>query len=173
AGWERGRQAIVMPAAPDEELEREAWLSAAVLKTHEDRTYPGAIVASLSIPWGNSHNDLGGYHLVWARDTVETGLALAALSELEGATRMLSYLTATQSPDGHWAQNFFPDGRPYWTGIQLDEVGFPIVFACKLRELGVPEPMSVAPMVRRAAAYLARYGPLSPQDRWEENAGAS
>jgi glucoamylase len=28
-------------------------------------------------------------------------------------------------------------------------------------------------MVRRAAGYLARNGPMSPQDRWEENAGIS
>jgi glucoamylase len=86
---------------------------------------------------------------------------------------MLSYLVATQSPDGHWSQNFFPDGSPYWTGIQLDEAGFPIVFARKARELGLPERPSVAPMVRSAASYLARNGPISPQDRWEENPGAS
>ena len=172
-GWERWRERITLPMATSESVEREAWVSASVLKTHEDRTYPGAIVASLSIPWGNARNDLGGYHLVWPRDTVETGLALLALSDVEGATRMLAYLAATQSQDGQWSQNFFPDGRPYWTGVQLDEVGFPIVFACKLRELGVPETMIVAPMVRRAATYLARNGPLTPQDRWEENSGAS
>ncbi len=171
--WERWRERLTMPPAASEELLVQAWTSAAVLKTHEDRTYPGAIVASLSIPWGNARNDLGGYHLVWARDTVETGLALLALADVEGATRMLSYLSATQSPDGHWSQNFFPDGRPYWTGIQLDEAGFPIVLARKLRELGVPEPTQLASMVSRAACYLARNGPLSPQDRWEENAGAS
>jgi len=173
AGWDRWHERIHLPTTPHSDLEREAWRSAVVLKAHQDRTYPGATVASLSIPWGNSHNDAGGYHLVWARDTVETGLSLLALSDLEGATEMLSYLVATQSPDGHWSQNFFPDGSPYWNGIQLDEVGFPIVFARKALELGLTERPSIAPMVRNAAAYLARNGPISPQDRWEENPGAS
>jgi glucoamylase len=173
SGWDRWHKGIKLPETAHPELEREAWLSAVVLKAHQDRTYPGATVASLSIPWGNSHNDPGGYHLVWARDTVETGLSLLALSDLEGATAMLSYLVATQSSDGHWSQNFFPDGSPYWTGIQLDEVGFPIIFARRALELGSPEPPSIAPMVRNAASYLAHNGPISPQDRWEENPGAS
>ena len=172
-GWSRWHKRIRLPATQHKELKRQAWTSAVVLKAHQDRTYPGATVASLSIPWGNSHNDAGGYHLVWARDMVETGLSLLALSDVEGAAEMLSYLIATQSPDGHWSQNFFPDGGPYWTGIQLDEVGFPIVFARKALELGLPETPSVAPMVRSAAAYLAGNGPVSPQDRWEENPGAS
>jgi glucoamylase len=173
SGWDRWHKRIRLPSTTEEELKGEAWLSAVVLKAHQDRTYPGATVASLSIPWGNSHNDAGGYHLVWARDTVETGLSLLALSDLEGATEMLSYLAATQGPDGHWSQNFFPDGRPYWTGIQLDEVGFPIVFARRALELGLPETPSIAPMVKSAASYLVRNGPISPQDRWEENPGAS
>ncbi|HVC88266.1 MAG TPA: glycoside hydrolase family 15 protein [Gaiellaceae bacterium] len=171
-GWEAWRHGLSLPRGPAE-LRDEALLSAAVLKVHEDRTFPGATVASLSIPWGFAHDDAGGYHLVWARDAVETGLALLAIGDLEGARRMLSYLAATQGPDGCWSQNFFPDGRPYWTGIQLDEVGFPIVLAAKLHEFGVPESASIGPMVRAAAGYLARNGPLSQQDRWEENPGAS
>ena len=171
-GWEEWRDRLKLPRGPAG-LRREALLSAAVLKVHEDRTYPGATVASLSVPWGFAHDDAGGYHLVWARDAVETGLALLAIGDLDGARRMLTYLAATQRPDGSWSQNFYPDGRPFWTGIQLDEVGFPILLAAKLREAGAPESGPVAAMVRAAAAYLARSGPLSPQDRWEENPGAS
>ena len=52
--------------------------SAAVLRTHEDRTVPGAFVASLATPWGEDTNDPGGYHMVWCRDGTESGLALAA-----------------------------------------------------------------------------------------------
>ncbi|HZR93903.1 MAG TPA: glycoside hydrolase family 15 protein [Gaiellaceae bacterium] len=172
AGWEQWRDGLRLPRGKAE-LRQEALLSAAVLKVHEDRTFPGATVASLSVPWGFAHDDPGGYHLVWARDAVETGLALLAIGDVDGARRMLSYLAATQSADGCWSQNFFPDGRPYWTGIQLDEVGFPILLAAKLRELAAVEGSQIAAMVRAAAGYLARTGPLSPQDRWEENAGAS
>lgn len=172
AGWEAWRDSLKLPRGKAE-LRHQALLSAAVLKVHEDRTFPGATVASLSVPWGFARDDAGGYHLVWARDAVETGLALLAIGDRTGARRMLSYLAATQSVDGHWAQNFYPDGRPYWTGIQLDEVGFPILLAAKLRELGEPEEPSVPAMVRAAAAFLTRSGPLSLQDRWEENPGAS
>ncbi len=156
------------------DLAREALLSATVLKVHEDKAFPGAVVASLSIPWGNARDDLGGYHLVWARDAVETGLGLLAAGQTEDARRMLAYLIATQRSDGHWSQNTFPDGRAYWTGVQLDEVGFPVLLAEKLRETGTLDDLrGVEAMVRGAAGFLARTGPLTPQDRWEENAGAN
>lgn len=160
-------------AAPTPELAEEACRSAMVLKVHEDRTYPGALVASLSIPWGNSHNDPGGYHLVWTRDAVEAALGLLSAGEVQDTRRVLGYLEATQAEDGGWFQNFFPDGRPYWTGVQLDEVGFPILLAAKLREIGIQESPETSVMIRRAATFLARNGPVSPQDRWEENPGAS
>ena len=156
------------------EIRREALLSATVLKVHEDKSYPGAVTASLSVPWGASRDDLGGYHLVWARDAVEAGLGLLAAGQVEDARRMLSYLIGTQGPDGCWPQNFYPDGTPFWTGVQLDETGFPILLAAKLGELHPRmELLGLRGMVRRAAAYLARHGPISPQDRWEESAGAS
>ena len=56
------------------DLAEEALMSATVLKMHEDRAYPGAMVASMSTPWGNSTNTLGGYHLVWPRDARHGGL---------------------------------------------------------------------------------------------------
>ena len=42
-------------------------ISAAVLRTHESKAFPGGLIASLSIPWGftKGDDDLGGYHLVW------------------------------------------------------------------------------------------------------------
>jgi len=59
-------------------------------------------------------------------------------------------------------------------GIQLDEVGFPIVLASKLMEEDALAGMSgVEAMIRRAVRYLAHNGPISAQDRWEENAGIS
>ena len=90
------------------------------------------------------------------------------------ARQMAAYLVATQLPDGHWSQNFYPDGRPFWTGTQLDEAAFPILFCAKLQEMG--DSLNLHPfktMVRRAAGFLIRSGAVSPQDRWEENAGIS
>lgn len=172
-GWKDWGKGLTLPGNKAE-VKREAYLSAMVLKVHEDKSFPGAVVASLSIPWGSSHDDIGGYHLVWARDAVEAGLGLLAAGQTEDARRMLAYLIATQQKDGHWSQNMFPDGKPYWTGIQLDEVGFPVLLAAKLKELNaLGEVQGVEDMAARAIAYLAQHGPISPQDRWEENAGAS
>jgi len=172
-GWEAWGQKLVIPACTPT-VEREAYISAVVLKAHEDRSYPGSIVASLSVPWGNANDSSGGYHLVWARDCVEAGLALIAVGQLDDARWMLCYLLATQRDDGHWSQNTFPDGRAFWDGVQLDEVGFPILLAAKLAELdGLAHLTGVHAMVHRATRYLVEHGPISPQDRWEENAGIS
>ncbi|MBS0220114.1 MAG: glucan 1,4-alpha-glucosidase [Proteobacteria bacterium] len=171
--WEAWGTKLVIPAG-SLAVQREAYLSAVVLKVHEDRSFPGSIVASLSVPWGNSSDSSGGYHLVWARDCVEAGLALIAVGEIEDAIWMLCYLIATQRDDGHWSQNTFPDGRAFWDGIQLDEVGFPILLAAKLAEQGALNGVGgVEAMVRRAVGYLVQHGPISAQDRWEENAGIS
>src|SRR5262249_12962866 len=84
------------------------------------------------------------------------------------------YLIAIQNQDGSWNQNCFPDGRPFWVGIQLDEVGFPIILAAKLAEQDALRGLGgVEAMIRRAVSYLVHNGPISPQDRWEENSGIS
>jgi glucoamylase len=171
--WEEWGKMLKIPATT-RAVEREANISAAVLKMHEDRTFPGSIVASLSVPWGNSSDSSGGYHLVWPRDCVKAGFALIAAGQIDDARRMLSWLIATQKPDGTWSQNSFPDGRPFWTGIQLDEVAFPVLLAARLREDNALEGIGgAANMIAQAAAYLACYGPITSQDRWEENAGLS
>jgi glucoamylase len=176
AGWERWGETLRLPSPTpplDAASTAEARLSAVMLKVHEDRTYPGAVVASLSVPWGNSSDSPGGYHLVWTRDAVESGFGLLAVGQREDAERLLAYLASTQLPDGRWAQNFYPDGRPFWAGVQLDEVGFPILLAAKLLEQGPVRGPWVRDMAQRAAAYIASSGPGTPQDRWEENAGDS
>ena len=158
---------------PDATLGDEGLLSAAVLKIHEDRAYPGAVVASLSVPWGNSTDTLGGYHLVWPRDATLTAFALLAANQLIDARHILAHLAATQQNDGRWPQNYFPSGEPFWVGVQLDEAAFPVLLAAKLREIGEAEPPGIAKMVRAAVGFIARTGPSSPQDRWEENPGVS
>ena len=146
-----------------------------VLLAHEDKTFSGAFVASASIPWGQvkGDDDLGGYHLVWTRDMVQTASALLACGRVETARRALVYLACTQKPDGGFAQNFWVDGRPYWSGVQLDEVAFPIMLAWRLWKAGGLGEMDVFPFVERAAGFLVQHAPLTHQDRWEENAGYS
>ncbi len=146
-------------------------LSAMVLRAHQDKTYPGAMVASLSIPWGNAKDDIGGYHLVWPRDLVESALALVTLGALEDARDILRYLIATQLIDGRWQQNQWLGGTPNWHGVQLDEVGWPVILAAALAERDALGDIEAADMVRRALGFIVRNGPATDQDRWEEIAG--
>jgi glucoamylase len=171
-GWETWGETLRLPHAP-EPLAREALLSAAILKVHEDRAYPGALVASLSIPWGSSTDTLGGYHLVWPRDATLAAFALLAVGQTSEAVRVLAGFISTQRASGSWPQNYYPNGIAFWTGLQLDEVAFPVLLAAKLRELGTEELDGTRAMVRRALAFIASTGPTSDQDRWEESPGTN
>ncbi len=152
--------------------------STAVLRTHESKDFLGGIIASLSIPWGfnKGDEDLGGYHLVWPRDLVETAGALLAAGAATDAVKVLRYLEATQEAAGNWAQNLWLDGRSYWGGVQMDETAFPILLLDLLRREAAPGMGKLErwwPMVRNAASFILRNGPVTQQDRWEEDGGYS
>ena len=88
--------------------------------------------------------------------------------------RALIWLTALQRPDGSFPQNSWLNGTAYWSGLQLDEIAAPILLAWRLHKqhasIGLFDPCV---MIQRAAAYLILQGPVTGQDRWEENAGYS
>ncbi len=155
--------------------QRQFDLAAMVVRAHEDKTHPGAIIASLSIPWGYSvpadSANVGGYHLVWSRDLYQavTGLMLAGDSAT--ARRSLRYLFEIQQrPDGGFPQNSWLDGRPQWPGVQLDEAAFPIVLAW---QLGAADSATWRQHIRPAAEFIVAQGPATPQERWEEESGYS
>jgi len=175
AGWndfQRQCRGIASGDQPEPPLYR---TSTAVLKTHLSNYFVGGMIASLSVPWGFSKgdNDLGGYHLVWPRDQVESAGALLASGDTADALDVLRYLLSTQEADGHWPQNMWLDGSPYWNGIQLDEAAFPILLADALRRRDALDGIDCWPMLRRAAGYIVRNGPVTLQDRWEEDGGYS
>jgi glucoamylase len=174
-GWTRFHRKSRPAHAEKATVADEYRLSVSVLKTHEDKGHPGGFIASLSIPWGSTKgdHDLGGYHVVWPRDLVESAGALLAAGHADGARHALHYLMVTQEADGHWAQNMWLDGCAYWTGTQLDETAFPILLADHLRRRKALGTLRPWPMVRLAASYLARNGPVTPEDRWEEDGGYS
>ena len=152
--------------------------SASVLRTHEAKRFPGGMIASLSIPWGfdKGDEDMGGYHLIWPRDLVETAGGLLAIGAHDEVRRVLYYLQVTQEADGHWPQNMWMDGSPYWDGIQMDETAFPILLvdlAYRKGALDDGELVRLWPMLRQAAGFLLTNGPVTPQDRWEEDPGYS
>jgi glucoamylase len=170
--WHDNRQAesVPMPALPDV-CDQQVRISTMVLRAHRDKAYPGAMVASLSVPWGNTHEEREGYHLVWPRDMAECAGALAAVGALYEARNTLRYLLATQNADGHWHQNQWLGGKGYWQGIQLDEAAFPVLLAAALEEHDALAGTEISDMVRRALGFVVRTGPVSAQDRWEEDAG--
>jgi glucoamylase len=149
--------------------------SCSVLLAHEDKAFPGAIIASLAIPWGEAKGDedQGAYHLVWTRDMVNSATALLAAGDKATPLRALIFLAVSQHEDGGFAQNFWVNGDPYWTGIQLDEVAFPIMLAWRLSSEKALEDFDPYLSVLKGAAYLIRHGPVTQQERWEEASGYS
>jgi glucoamylase len=172
AGW---RDYVARLAPVDAPYADEYAMSAMVLRAHEDKTFRGAIIASMTIPWGNEvdagEGNVGGYHLVWARDLYEVATALVAIGDRAAAVRALDYLFGVQQkPDGSFPQNSWLDGRPYWGSLQLDEVSYPLVLA---QQLGRTDEATYRDHVRPAAEFVVAHGPATPQERWEEESGYS
>lgn len=149
--------------------------SRSILLAHEDKVFPGAFIASLSIPWGSikGDEDRGGYHLVWSRDLCRTANALFASGSMDAPLRALVYLATRQRRDGGFPQNFWVDGTPYWQGMQLDEVALPILLARSLRRAQALGQFDPYPMTRDAVRFLIQQSPVTQQDRWEEVSGYS
>jgi glucoamylase len=172
AGWHNYliRLRKVNPA-----YEREFELAAMVVRASEDKTYRGAIIASMSIPWGyavpSSKPTVGGYHLVWARDLYETATSLMVAGDRATARRALNYLyNVQQKPDGSFPQNSWLDGQPYWTAQQMDEDSYPMILAW---QLGVTDRQTWEKHVRPEADYVVSHGPQTQEERWEEVPGYS
>jgi glucoamylase len=151
-------------------------LSRCVLLAHEDKSFEGALVASMSIPWGETKDDkdIGGYHLVWTRDLVQSATALLASGHTNTPLRALIWLAAMQRADGSFPQNSWINGKSYWTNYQLDEIAAPILLAWRLHSHGVSLGLfDPGVLIYRGAGYLIRNGPVTKQERWEENSGYS
>ena len=179
AGWKAWHKTLRSGTAAKAPRRSLYHLSAAVLRTHESKRVEGGVIASLSIPWGFSKgdDDLGGYHLVWPRDLVETAggfLAVGAASRGEACAAVPAGHAGGRRPlvAEHVARRHAVLARASrWTKRRCR-------FCWSISPLakGVidqTERDAFWPMVRRAAAFLVRNGPVSPQDRWEEDPGYS
>jgi glucoamylase len=156
------------------------YLSANVLKASEDKTFPGAIVASLASPWGQAisagdpgNTYFGSYREVFARDLYEAWTGLVAAGDLATARDATLFLFERQQlPDGSFPRNSLVNGKvaPDSFGTQLDEVAYPILMA---DQLGLTGASLYADHVKPAANYLAAHGPAFGVERWEEQSGYS
>lgn len=154
--------------------------STMVLRVHAGKSVPGAIVASLSIPWGQAFSDeqkspgQGGYHMAWPRDLAQIAGGLLAAGARDEARRALTFLRDSQEEDGHWPQNMWTSGAAFWSGIQLGETAAPVLLADLLHREGALDGVEFArywPMVRKAVAYLVGSGPSTQEERWEDERG--
>ena len=153
-------------------------MSAAILRMHEAKNFPGGIIASLSIPWGGTKgdSDKSGYHVVWPRDLVETAGGFNALETKADVSRIVNYLMSTQNADGSWPQNMWLQGEPNWTGLQMDQIALPILEILKgyLRNtMSKSRQKRYWPLAKKAIVFLLVNGPYTDQDRWEEESGFS
>ncbi len=176
--------------------------SALMLKVQEDRTHAGALIASLSNPWGDTvdaSKPSTGYKAVWPRDFYQCAMALAALGDIQTPLAAFHYLPTVQvgpktkgntGAGGWFLQKSEVDGTPEWVGVQLDQTAMPIMLGWKLWQQGwLPEAelkAYYASMIKPAADFLVDGGkvglgwnsatiipPFTQQERWEEQGGYS
>ena len=172
AGWHAYLDSLRPAPASAKRWQTVYDLSVMVLAAHEDKTFRGGFVAAPGRPWAwaNQLQHLPVYHAVWSRDLYQIATAMLAAGDRAAARRALDYLWSVQQrPDGSFPQNSRLDGEPVFGGLQLDEVAFPIVLAWQLGRTGPGD----WDHVRRAAEFLLREGPDTPQERWENIGGWS
>ena len=162
------------PAALTGDLRTQYNVALMTVRSHEDKTHPGAFIASLTLPWGqrvNADQGGGGYHFVWARDLYQQVSSLLAAGDRGAAERAVTWLFRRQQrDDGHFPQTSHVDGTPDQQAVQLDETAFPIVLAWQVHRFGDD---FYRRQVKPAADYLVAAGPKTPQERWEETGGYS
>jgi glucoamylase len=182
-GW-AGYDAGLRRPAGQASLARSYYLSANVLKASEDKTYPGAIVASLASPWGQSvpagetsngePSYFGSYREVFSRDLYETFTGLLADGDVATARAATLFLFDRQQlPSGAMPRNSLLNGKaaPDTGGLQLDETAYPILMA---QESGLGSDTALwRDHIRPAADFLVANGPSDGVERWEEQTGYS
>ena len=159
---------------------RAYYRSANVVKASEDKTFPGAIVASLTSPWGQAvsagdpnNTYFGSYREVFSRDLYEAWTGLLTAGDLQTARDAVRFLfLRQQNSDGSFPRNSLVNGKPAPDsfGTQLDEAAYPILMAW---QSGLAGDQSLYPHVAAAADFLASHGPSFGVERWEEQSGFS
>jgi glucoamylase len=167
-------------AAQRATLRNTYFLSANVLKASEDKTFPGAIVASLARPWGQAvsagdpaNTYFGSYREVFARDLYETFTGLVASGDIATAKNTVRFLfNLQQQADGSIPRNSLVNGKlaPDSFGTQLDEVAYPILMA---RTVGLTDHAFYTQHIKKAADFVVAHGPSFGSERWEEQSGFS
>jgi glucoamylase len=162
------------------QLVAEYYLNANVVKASEDKTFPGAIVASLASPWGQAvsagdpnNTFFGSYREVFARDLYEAWTGLLLDGDLQTARAAVNFLfLRQQQADGSMPRNSLVNGKaaPDTFGTQLDEASYPIIMAL---QLGMTDSNLYQNHIKPAANFVISHGPSFGAERWEEQGGYS
>jgi glucoamylase len=173
-----------VPGQSEGTIRKTYYLDANVLKASEDKTFPGAVVASLASPWGqaiNAGDDVNGepvyygsYREIFARDSYEAFTGFLADGDLATARAQVKFLLDDQQlPTGEIPRNSLLNGKsaPDTGGDQLDETADPILMAY-LAGLGGDDALWTD-HIKPAADFLVAHGPSYGVERWEEQSGYS
>jgi glucoamylase len=162
------------------ELTSSYYVNANVLKASEDKTFPGAIVASMTSPWGQAisagdpaNTYFGSYREVFARDLYEIWTGLIADGDLATARAATLFLfNRQQQADGSMPRNSLVNGKtaPDSFGTQLDETSYPLLMADQLH---LTDASLYENHIKPAANFVASRGPAFGAERWEEQSGFS
>jgi glucoamylase len=161
-------------------LRESYFVNANVLKASEDKTFPGAIVASMTSPWGQAisagdpgNTYFGSYREVFARDLYEIWTGLMADGDLATARAATLFLfQRQQQADGSMPRNSLVNGKlaPDSFNTQLDETSYPLLMA---DELHLTDSSLYENHIKPAANFVASRGPAFGPERWEEQDGYS
>ncbi len=180
AGWRGYDSTLRPPPASLPGLAAQYWLSANVLKADEDKTYPGAFVASPTDPWGQSvpattTHPGWTYREVFVRDSYETFTGLLADGDLASARAMVRFLyDRTQQPDGSFPRDSLLNGAiaPDQFGlVEIDEDAYPLLMAWSAGLAG--NVSFYRNHIRPDADFIVDHGPAYGAERWEEHPGFS
>ncbi len=163
-----------------EDLRDAYFVNANVLKASEDKTFPGAIVASMASPWGQAvsagdpgNTYFGSYREIFARDLYEIWTGLMAVGDRATARAATLFLfERQQQADGSMPRNSLVNGKtaPDSFGTQLDETAYPLLMA---DELHLTDASLYRNHIKPAANFVASHGPAFGVERWEEQDGYS
>ncbi len=171
---------VGVPGNQWHQLVDEYYLSANVVKASEDKTFPGALVASVSSPWGQAvsagdpnNKFFGSYREVFSRDAYEAWTGLLLDGDLQTARDVVTFLfNRQQLPDGSLPRNSLLNGQvaPDSFGTQLDEASYPIIMAY---QLNMTDATLYQSHIKPAANFVISHGPAFGVERWEEQNGYS
>lgn len=185
-GWHAYDEGLIAPPNRFTGVANDQWrrlvdqyyLSLNVVKASEDKTFPGALVASVSSPWGQAisagssgNTFFGSYREVFARDVYEAWTGLLVAGDRRTAHDVVNFLFGRQQQaDGSFPRNSLLNGKlaPDSFNTQLDECSYPILMAW---QLGMTDATLYQTHIKPAANFVISHGPSFGPERWEEQGG--